>query len=230
VIDKDGNRAGLIEISKLPRLRLHGQRGGWSSLDADTEYIINAQWPDTERARWDAHQARERSIPVIPYNGDAPYSTDEKAWLKKEYGGEFNFLRSLGLSIYNEEDRIDGRSIVRSWMKEDAGEPKGNGSGVQNVSTGGRDHEDEDDDEGEDEDDGEGEDDDEDDTDGFLQELEDDPMSHFADYNFSPAELRWIEKHYQYSSRFMLSYGLKPFEQEDCDEAKAIVRAMMKTG
>ena len=54
-------------------------------------------------------------------------------------------------------------------------------------------------------------------------------MSHVADYNFSPVELKWIKKHYQYSSNFMLSYGLKPFEQEDCNEGKAIIRAMMST-
>ena len=125
--DKDGNRAGLIEWSKLPRLRLHGRRGGWSNLDADTEYMINAQWPDTEHARWDAHQAGQQSIPMVPYNEDARYSTDEKVWLKKNYGGEYNFLQNLGLSIYKEEDRIEGRSMVRSWMTEDGGVPKGNG-------------------------------------------------------------------------------------------------------
>lgn len=233
VIDQDGNRAGLIEITKSPHLRLHGRRGGWSSLDADKKYMINAWWPDTERARWNAYQARQQSVPAIPYDGDTPYSTEEKAWLKKNYGGEYKFLRSLGLSIYNEEDRTEGRSIVRSWMTQDGGKPKGNGSRVQNVSIGGRDHEDEDEDEDDDEDEDEDDDDDEDgdelDTDGFLQELEDDPMSHLADYNFSTAELKWIQKHYQYSSKFMLSYGLKPFEQEDCDEAKAIVRALMET-
>ena len=75
----------------------------------------------------------------------------------------------------------------------------------------------------------EDEDDSEFDTDRFLQEIEDDPVSHLADYNFSHAELEWIKKLYQYSSKFMLSYGLKPFEQEDCDEAKSIIRAMMET-
>ena len=220
LIDQDGNRAGLIEISRLPRLRLHGRRGGSSRLDADTEYMINALWPDTERARWNAHQAGRQSTPVIPSNGDAPYSTEEKAWLKKNFGGEYKFLRSFGLSIYDEEDRTDGRSIVRSMMMEDGGEPRETDRECKIPVLGGRNH----DNEGEDEDD----DDDELDNDGFLQELEDDPMSHLADYNFSPAELKWIQKHYQYSSNFMLSYGLKPFEQEDCDEAKAIVRAMME--
>ena len=64
---------------------------------------------------------------MVPYNEDARYSTDEKVWLKKNYGGEYNFLQNLGLSIYKEEDRIEGRSMVRSWMTEDGGVPKGNG-------------------------------------------------------------------------------------------------------
>lgn len=215
--DKDGNRAGLIEIPRCLVLRLHGQRGGWSSLDAGKEYYINARWPHTERARWDAHQAGQQSISM---NGDAPYSTDERAWLKKNYGDEYKFLRSLGLSIYKEEDRMYGRSVARSLMTDDGGEAKGNGSRGQYVGMGERDHDNEDEDDSEDYS--------EDDADGFLQELEDDPMSHLADYNFSSAELKWIHKHFQCSSKFMLSHGLKPFEQEDCDEAKAIIRFMMK--
>jgi hypothetical protein len=62
------------------------------------------------------------------------------------------------------------------------------------------------------EDEDEDDDEDEDSADRFLQELEDGPMSHLVEYNFSDAELKWIQKHYQYSSKFMLSYGLKPFD------------------
>ncbi|TAQ88588.1 hypothetical protein B7494_g3097 [Chlorociboria aeruginascens] len=219
VIDEDGNRAGLIEWGRLPRLRLHGQCG-WSSLDPSKYYVINAHWPDTECARWNSYQSGQQNVSMVPYTEEAPYSTEEKTWLKKNWDGEYKFLRSHGLSIYKEEDRIHGRAIVRSWMAQDDAEPKGNGSPVQNASMGGRDHNDEDKDEDEDHS--------EDDTERFLQELEDDPMSHLADYNFSAPELKWIQKHYQYSSRFMLTYGLKPYDQEDCDEAQAIVRAMMK--
>jgi hypothetical protein len=76
---------------------------------------------------------------------------------------------------------------------------------------------------------GDSEEDEESDIDGdsFLAELEADPMSHLADYNFTDKELKWIKKHYDYSSKFMLSFGLKPFVQEDCDEAKAIIKAFM---
>jgi hypothetical protein len=159
---------------------------------------------------------------MIPSNRDAPYSTDEKAWLKKNYGGEYRFLRTLGLSIYKEEDRTEGRSIVRSWMAEDDGEPKGNGLREQVVSRNERGHDNEDKQEGEN--------DNEDDLEYNIEdELEDDPMCHLADSYFSSAELKWIQKHYQFSSKFMLSYGLKPFEHADCDEATPIVRAMLET-
>jgi len=227
LIDGVGNRIGLVDMSNMLRLCLHGQRR-CPSLYSDTMYNTSAMWPETERARWDAHQAEQKNISMTPYNGDVPYSTDEKAWLKKNYDGEFNFLRSLGLSIYKDEDRTEGRLIMRSWMTEDGDKPKGNGpqnpivvmgmTGFVHMSRRNDNYEDEDEDE----------DNIEKYSDDFLQELEDDPMSHLADYNFSSAELEWIQKHYQHSSNFMLSYGLKPFEQEDCDEAKAIVRAIIE--
>jgi hypothetical protein len=115
--DKDDNRAGLIELFKLPRLRLHGQCEGTTSLGGGA-YMINAQWPATERARWEAH-------PVTPYNGEL-YTTEEKAWLKANYGGEYKFLLTFGLSIYNEEDREEGRSVARGFMAKDNGKPKMN--------------------------------------------------------------------------------------------------------
>jgi hypothetical protein len=70
---------------------------------------------------------------------------------------------------------------------------------------------------------------DESESDSFLRELEDDPMSHLADYNFSHTELQWIKKHYGTSSKFLLSYGLKPFDEEDCNSAKAIIVSLMAT-
>jgi hypothetical protein len=208
LLDEDGNRAGIIEWAKLPRLRLRGHPRGYSSLDPNREYMINALWPDTERARWEAHQARRQIIPVRRSNGNEPYSTEEKAWLNKHYGGEFHFLRTLGLSIWSVEDRDDGRSIVRSWMAEDGGEPVGEKSRGGNVSMAGMDLDD--------------------DADDFLREIEDDPMSHLADFNFSTRELKWIQQHHRYSS-FMLSYGLNPFKREDCNKAKAIIDALMGT-
>ena len=43
-------------------------------------------------------------------------------WLKDNYGGEFRFLRQQGLSIDDEGDRAEGRSIVRAFMQADGSE------------------------------------------------------------------------------------------------------------
>ncbi|KAK0655096.1 hypothetical protein B0T16DRAFT_318492, partial [Cercophora newfieldiana] len=46
----------------------------------------------------------------------APYTAEEKQWLNRHFGGEFKFLMAYGLSIYKEEDREEGRHIVRAMM------------------------------------------------------------------------------------------------------------------
>lgn len=53
------------------------------------------------------------------YLGSAPYTAAEKKWLNKNYGGEFKFLMTFGLKMYNEEDREEGRAIARSFMQDD---------------------------------------------------------------------------------------------------------------
>ena len=53
-------------------------------------------------------------------------------------------------------------------------------------------------------------------------------MSHVADYHFSEAQLDFIKKHYKHSGNFMLSMGLKPFDDGDCAEAKQIVQGFME--
>ena len=39
--------------------------------------------------------------------------------MKKNYGGEFKFLRCQGLSIYKEEDRDEGKAILQALMSDD---------------------------------------------------------------------------------------------------------------
>ena len=48
-----------------------------------------------------------------------PLTSEEKAWLNEHWGGEFKFLAAYGLSIYKEEDREEGRRIVRGMMAQD---------------------------------------------------------------------------------------------------------------
>ncbi|KAK4182170.1 hypothetical protein QBC35DRAFT_396505 [Podospora australis] len=48
-----------------------------------------------------------------------PYTSEERQWLQRHWGGEFKFLQAYGLSIYKEEDREEGRRIVRAFMEQD---------------------------------------------------------------------------------------------------------------
>ncbi|KAL8860995.1 MAG: hypothetical protein Q9178_002508 [Gyalolechia marmorata] len=61
----------------------------------------------------------------------------------------------------------------------------------------------------------------------FERELEEDPTSHFADRHFSAEELDWIKKNHGHSGNFLLSYGLKFYDDEDCEQGKAIVQAFL---
>ena len=47
------------------------------------------------------------------------HTPEEKAWLKKHWKSEFHFLAAYGLSIYDEEDRQEGRAIQAAMMKGD---------------------------------------------------------------------------------------------------------------
>nr|POE49533.1 hypothetical protein CFP56_50450 [Quercus suber] len=160
--------------------------------------------PAPQRAAASSTSASTQKVPDVP-----PYTDEEKQYIKKSgFADEFHFLRDHGLSIYNEEDREDGRLLLRQLMLHDdehIDEEKEN---------------DEDDDE-------DGEDDDED---SFLAEIERDPSSHVADYRFSEAQLDWIKKHYRHSGNFMLSYGLKPWDDDDCKDGRRMVESMMRDG
>ena len=140
------------------------------------------------------------------------YNAEEKAWLKKNYGNEFKFLLAHGLKIFKEGDRDEGKAIVQAMMKNES----------RNKNKGTRGGQDEDRDASDDELDEETE------VDDFLRDLEEDPMSHVADYHFSEPELDFIKKHYKHSGNFLLSYGLKPFDDSDCMAGKQILAEMAK--
>lgn len=108
--------------------------------------------------------------------------------MKDKFKSEYYFLRDYGLNIYKDEDREDGRAILRAIMLQEV-------------------------DEGDDE---EGDDEEGDDGDG-----------HMADYHFTERQLSFIKKQYGNTMNFMLSYGLKFYDDDDCQEAKAIIRGIM---
>ncbi|KPM42185.1 hypothetical protein AK830_g4423 [Neonectria ditissima] len=78
------------------------------------------------------------SGPIGPKVGPSPLTrqsvkdlTDiERAWLKKHYGGEFEFMQTLGLKMHKEEDRSEGRVISRSFMSDDGDVSSGDAGNV----------------------------------------------------------------------------------------------------
>ena len=119
----DGRLVGLFNMNKLIRLRLRGQSSTQTSLDLQKHFYIRANWSPSERAKWLSFACgRGNQGPGNHYdntNEDLPLTKDEKKWLKDNYGGEFHFLRQHELSIYEEGDRAEGRSILRAFMQKD---------------------------------------------------------------------------------------------------------------
>ena len=219
---KTGACLAVLDNVRLFRLRLTGQTPTQTSLDKDGAYMVNANWPESERERWLAFKQQAGSsnklpklIDMTPGIDSPPYTAEEKRWLKENYKDEFHFLRTQGLSIYNEEDREEGRGIVRAFMEEEV-------------------YLTDDDDDNYDEEDNdaawsEGDEQDElDERSSFERDLEEYPESHVADYHFSKEQLDWIKAHYRFSSNFLFSYGLKSYDNDDCKEGVTIVKQLMR--
>ncbi|KAL6716765.1 hypothetical protein ACLMJK_006333 [Lecanora helva] len=131
VIDsRSGACVGILDAVKLFRLRLRGQSGDQTSLDRNKAYVIRANWPASERSRWEAISSQRTSqqpvrsdslsLPSSSSSSVPPLTQSEKKWLKDSWGGEFKFLRDHGYSIYEEEDREEGRRLVRAFMEDEA--------------------------------------------------------------------------------------------------------------
>lgn len=80
-------------------------------------YMLHAFWPASERQRFEALQASHQTQATA----SGPLTQAEKAWLKTHYGNEFEFLREYGLSIFKDEDREEGYTILRAIMSNDGG-------------------------------------------------------------------------------------------------------------
>lgn len=209
-------KVAIFDTKPLMKLRLKGQSPNQSSLDKGGVYFIRANLPEKESARWQAY--KKQLAPKC--SCDDKYTPEEKKWLKDNWQDEFHFLQAYQLSIHKEEDRAEGRRIVRALMQGDTDE-EGQlytlfsfiiGGDIAHTS-------------GTDETDG-GTDSDSD-PDDFLRELELDPTSHAADYHFSEQELKWIKMHYQNATNFLYSYGLKFYDDDDCQEGKVILKELM---
>ena len=102
-----------IKVRRSP----NGPRLGPYVLKKDVMYVLGCQWDDAERRKWQEFQAGNEAN-TAGYNA-APYTAEETSFLKKHYRSEYHFLRQHGLSIYKEEDREEGRVILRAIMRED---------------------------------------------------------------------------------------------------------------
>lgn len=193
IFDKQGRTVAYFDPrAKFYEVRLSGPpigpRVGPTPFDPSVHYWIIARWAGGERDKWEALRAAK-----VPKPADvAPLSSEEKQWLKINWGGEFKFLASHGLSIYKEEDREEGRIILRAILADSDG-------------------------------------DDRDDSDFGWDLPEDDrPERQLADSYFDPDQLKFINANYGDSVNFMLSFGLKFYNHDDCEEACSIVRVMME--
>jgi hypothetical protein len=96
-----------------------GPKVGPSPFSPSGLYVIHAFWPNSERQRFAALQASRQTQATA----SGPLTPAEKAWVKRHYGNEFKFLRAYGLSIFKDEDREEGRIILRAMMSNDGDEP-----------------------------------------------------------------------------------------------------------
>ncbi|CZR49933.1 uncharacterized protein FPRO_16138 [Fusarium proliferatum ET1] len=92
-----------------------GPKVGPPPLDPSTKYLLRAEWPDSERKKHDNVQLLLQDKGIA----DGPLKATEDVWVKKHYGDEFKFLQVHGLSIFKEEDRAEGRIIIRTMISRD---------------------------------------------------------------------------------------------------------------
>jgi hypothetical protein len=117
-ISRNGVPIGIIDFPLLWKFRLSGQTPNQTSLDKNAHYALSLIWPAEESARWERFKAGEREPKRSESQVPAPYTDEERQWLKDNWDGEFRFLTAHGLKIHDEEDRADGRRIVRAMMHD----------------------------------------------------------------------------------------------------------------
>jgi len=107
--DRKGRSVAYFDSRRcLFQVKLRGYPVESNVLKDGQIYVINAIWPDSERQKWETHQDG------TTHHSRPGYTEKEKGWLRENYRSEFQFLRDFGLSIYKDEDREEGRAILRS--------------------------------------------------------------------------------------------------------------------
>ncbi|RBR11205.1 uncharacterized protein FIESC28_09089 [Fusarium coffeatum] len=162
-----------------------GPRVGPAPFEVSKLYVINVLWADSEREKWEDHRASEA---LQQAEEVGPLTTEEKQFLKDHWGNEFKFLMSHGLNINKDDDREEGRVVLRAIMA---------GS-------------------------------DSDDSDSGLDDPNEyRPEVQLAESYFDADQVKFINKHYGDPLTFMITFGLKFYKADDCQEARSIVESLM---
>lgn len=111
----------LENISRFFHLKLSdppiGPRVGPSPFDPSTHYFLSVHW-----------DGKFEEVPTspTPAAGNStedprgpPLTSEERQWLKANYGNEFKFLQAYGLNIHKDDDVEEGRRIMRAMMQHD---------------------------------------------------------------------------------------------------------------
>ncbi|KAK4148887.1 hypothetical protein C8A00DRAFT_38523 [Chaetomidium leptoderma] len=127
---QDGRRLGYFVSRGLWVLKLSGPPigpvVGPSSISKPGTYHVINRWAAVQAGRLGLDHGTNQEVSdggKGKYKVDAalsaPYTEEEKGWLKREWGGEFKFLTAYGLNIYKDEDRDEGRRVARAMMEVD---------------------------------------------------------------------------------------------------------------
>ncbi|OAA77407.1 hypothetical protein LEL_04230 [Akanthomyces lecanii RCEF 1005] len=136
ISDKKGKAAGYFYKLDLPgqllQLRLSGPpvgpRVGPSPFQPQHKYKICAWWHEDHR-QLTMRQLAKRAK-KLPRPGVAAFDNDERAWMKREHGSVWKFMRAFGLKGNSEEDAEKARQIIRSNTAPDMADTLGTDASV----------------------------------------------------------------------------------------------------
>lgn len=116
ITDKVGRPIAYFDPSRnLLEVKPRDPPAGTYPLMQGGPYLIGARWSDDERERWETYEEQIQEH----INIGTPLNAEEKQWMKDHFGDEFHFLQNYGMSIYKDEDREDGITLLRTLMQHD---------------------------------------------------------------------------------------------------------------
>jgi hypothetical protein len=102
----------LFSVVMLPP---DGHQLGASAFRLGKHYMISCRWEEVEVRKWELFKKRRAG--GVVFDGTRLYTQSERKFLE-ECGGEYNFLRQHEFSIHKDEDREEGREILRAVLHE----------------------------------------------------------------------------------------------------------------